>query len=81
MKLILGVVVFLVSANLSASLENLSKARAAIVLNDAQERLHSGKTSTFLAKKIRETTETFHGTSNEEALSMLIDEARAALNK
>ena len=58
----------------------LEKAQANIVLNDAQELMQSGKMSVFLSQKIREVQNANAGSSEEEALDVLINTAESLLN-
>lgn len=54
--------------------------QAALVLNDTQEFMQSGNLSAFLGQKIKDAQALNEGTSQEDALDMLINEAEALLN-
>jgi hypothetical protein len=54
--------------------------QAALVLNDTQEFIQSGKMSAFLGQKIKDAQALNEGASQEDALDMLINEAEALLN-
>jgi hypothetical protein len=69
---------FLSSATTSGS---LGKAQANAIINDAQEMLQTGETSTFLSQKIKETQDLNAGASESEALDMLIESAQSILSK
>lgn len=53
--------------------------QAAMVLNDSQEFIQSGKMSAFLGQKIKDAQAVNAGASAEEALDMLINEAESLL--
>lgn len=59
----------------------LQKAQANAVINDAQEMLQTGETSSFLSSKIRETQDLNAGISDSEALDILINSAQEILSK
>ena len=59
----------------------LQKVQANAVINDAQEMLQSGQTSSFLAQKIKETQDLNEGASESEALDILIESAQSILSK
>jgi hypothetical protein len=69
---------FLSSATTSGS---LGKAQANAIINDAQEMLQTGETSSFLSQKIKETQDLNSGASESEALDMLIESAQSILSK
>jgi hypothetical protein len=59
----------------------LQKVQANAVINDAQEMLQTGETSSFLAQKIKETQDLNEGASETEALDILINSAQSILSK
>lgn len=59
----------------------IQKAQANAVINDAQEMLQTGETSSFLAQKIKETQDLNEGASETEALDILINSAQSILSK
>ncbi len=63
----------------AATSGGFQKAQAAIVLNDAQEFMQTGKLSAFLSQKIAYAQEINEGASESEALDMLINEAQSIL--
>jgi hypothetical protein len=54
--------------------------QAALVLNDTQAFIQTGKMSAFLSQKVKDAQAVNKGASAEEALDMLINEAEALLN-
>ncbi|MEA9357719.1 hypothetical protein SHI21_15925 [Bacteriovorax sp. PP10] len=69
---------FLSSATTSGS---LGKVQANAIINDAQEMLQTGETSSFLSQKIKETQDLNAGASESEALDILIESAQSLLSK
>jgi hypothetical protein len=64
----------------SATTVTLPKLQAAIVLNDAQEAMQSGKVSTFLAQKIKDVQTSNSTMSESDALEIVIADAQEILN-
>lgn len=64
----------------SATTVTLPKLQAAIVLNDAQEAMQSGKISTFLAQKIKDIQSSNSTMSESDALEVVIADAQEILN-
>lgn len=60
---------------------SLPKLQANAVINDAQEMLQTGESSSFLSQKIKETQELNAGVSESEALDILIESAQSILSK
>ena len=65
----------------ATSTRGYAKRQAAVIINDAQELIQSGRASAFLSQKIKEAQEVNDGASESDALEMLVNEAEAILAK